>query len=128
MGREVSAKCLDCGSTFTVEHGGGCRFHLVRCDKCGATKSIAFKDLGELHLRYVKGLPEPYCIASAKEDERIQADTTLEPLSEHDYHNGVEAYAGKCRCGGPFTLDAAPRCPQCHSTHIEEGETTIMYD
>jgi predicted Zn-ribbon and HTH transcriptional regulator len=25
-------------------------------------------------------------------------------------------------------FDAPPRCPKCHSTRIEEGETNILYD
>jgi uncharacterized Zn finger protein len=56
MGSQVNAKCRECGNTFTVMHGGGFFFHLVRCDQCGETKSIKFSNLGELHLRYLKGL------------------------------------------------------------------------
>jgi len=51
-----------------------------------------------------------------------------EPISEHDYYIGVEALAGKCRCGGHYTFDAPPRCPKCLSTHISEGMTICNYD
>lgn len=128
MGHEVEAKCLDCGTTFTVMHGGGFFFHLVRCDKCGRTKSIGFDDLGELHLRYLKGLPGPYCVASSGHDEHVRKDLPVEPISEDEYHIGINAMAGKCRCGGKYTLDAPPRCPKCRSTRVEEGEAILMYD
>jgi len=128
MGHQVSAKCLDCGQRFTIDHGGGFSFHLVRCDRCGKTKSIGFDDLGELHLRYLKGLPGPYCIASAEHDENVRKHASVEPISEEEYHRGIEAIAGKCRCRGKYTLDAPPRCPKCRSTRIEEGEPTVMYD
>lgn len=128
MGSEVEAKCLDCGKIFTVKDGGGFFFHLVRCNKCGKTKSIGFDDLGELHLRYLKGLPAPYCIASSEHDRIIQKHATIEAISEEEYHRGIDAIAGKCRCGGKYTLDAPSRCPKCRSTHIEEGETILMYD
>ena len=128
MGHVVEAKCLDCGKSFKVGHGGGFFFHLVRCDKCGKTKSIGFDDLGELHLRYLKGLPGPYSVATAEHDETIRKHASVEPISEEEYHRGVERVAGKCKCRGKYTLDAPPRCPKCRSTRIEEGETTVMYD
>jgi len=128
MGHQVKAKCLDCGRTFTVDHGGGFVFHLVRCNKCGKTKSIGFDDLGDLHLSYLKGLPEPYCVASSEHDEKVRKYAPVQPISEDEYHRGVEAIAGKCRCGGKYTLDAPPRCLKCRSTRIEEGQITVMYD
>jgi len=128
MGHVVEAKCLDCGKSFKVEHGGGFFFHLVRCDKCGKTKSIGFDDLGELHLRYLKGLPGPYCVASSEHDENVRKHAPVEPISEEEYYRGVNAIAGKCRCGGKYNLDAPPRCPRCHSTRIKEGEVIVMYD
>jgi len=100
----------------------------VPCDKCGKTKSIGFDDLGELHLRYLKGLSGPYSVETSEHDQYIKNHTSLQPISEEDYYKGINAIAGKCRCRGKYTLDAPPRCPKCHSTRIEEGETTIMYD
>jgi len=49
MGHIATAKCLDCGETFIVNHGGGFFFYLLRCDRCGETKSIELDDLGDLH-------------------------------------------------------------------------------
>jgi hypothetical protein len=120
MGHVVKAKCLDCGKAFTVEHGGGFSFHLVRCDKCGKTKSIGFDDLGELHLRYLKGLSG----SNSLECNHL----SLESISEEEYWQRINVIAGECRCRGKYTLDALPRCPKCLSTQIEEGETTVMYD
>ena len=128
MGEVVKARCLDCGKSFKVERGGGFSFHLVRCDKCGKTRSIGFDELGELHMRYLKGLPGPYCVASSQHDEYVRKQIKVEPISEEEYYRGVNAVAGKCRCGGKYTLDAPPRCPKCHSTRIKEGEVTVMYD
>jgi hypothetical protein len=40
MGTSYMARCDDCGTEFFVEEGGGFSFNLVRCDKCGMTKTI----------------------------------------------------------------------------------------
>jgi hypothetical protein len=128
MGHQVEAKCRECGSTFTVDHGGGFSFHLVRCLNCGKTKSIGCDELGELHLRYLKGLPGPYSVANAEHDKEIRERAQVEPISEDEYYRGIEAIAGACRCGGRYCLDSPPRCPKCHSTQIDEGEITVMYD
>ena len=36
--------------------------------------------------------------------------------------------AGKCHCGGSYSLDGLPRCFQCGSTDLEEGEIIEFYD
>ena len=128
MGEATEAKCLDCGTSFSVHHGGGFSFHLLRCDTCGATKAVNFNELGELHLRYLKGLSGPYCIASAEHDEYVRKHAAVEPISEEEYHGRVEAFAGQCQCGGIFTFTALPRCPKCRSTRVKESGPTIMYD
>jgi len=128
MGHTVKAKCLDCGATTTINHGGGFFFHLLRCDKCGKTKSINFDELGELHLRYLKGLPGPYCVASSEHDEYVRKHIKAESISEDEYHKEIEILTGKCSCGGNYTFDAPPRCSRCRSTRLEEGEAGIFYD
>ena len=40
MGMEYMAKCDGCGTEFCVRDGGGFNFNLVRCNKCGDTKSV----------------------------------------------------------------------------------------
>jgi hypothetical protein len=128
MGSQSSARCLNCGKSFNLDEGGGFFFHLLRCNKCGKTKSIKFDGLGELHVRYIKGLQGPYCIASAEHDGLIQREAKVEPISEKEYYKGISAIVGKCACGGKFTINARPRCPKCRSTRIDKGEITKMYD
>lgn len=115
MGCQLKAECLDCGKTFTLNLGGGFRFHLVRCDKCGRTKSMDFDDLGDLHKH-------------PRNEENALEDRPVEPTWDDEYERRIEAIAGKCKCGGQYTLDAPPRCPKCRSTRLEEGEPTAMYD
>ncbi|MGZ4904489.1 MAG: hypothetical protein ACXV5I_06715 [Halobacteriota archaeon] len=119
MGAEYRVRCLHCGHTFSVRQGGGFAFHLLHCDTCGEDVSIGFDELGEAHLRYTKGLPEPYCVASGCFDRKIQERYPGTPLSEEEYHNVVEQIAGGCSCGGSFTFDAPPRCPRCRSRELE---------
>lgn len=129
MGYQFQAKCLDCGSTFTVRNGGGFFFHLLHCDRCGQAKGINFDELGELHVRYVKGLGMPYSSASKEHDWYIQEHSPVEPISGEEYYRRVEAVVGKCICGGNYTFDALPRCPQCHSTRFDDdGSSGICYD
>ena len=128
MGHTAEHKCLDCGKDFEAEHDGGFFFHLLRCDSCGKTKEVSFEEIEDLHTRYIKGLPGPYCVASSEHDDYVQQNVDVEPLSEKDYNNGVEKFAGVCKCGGSFLFDAPVRCPKCRSINIEEIRITIMYD
>jgi hypothetical protein len=126
MGQTSNTKCLDCGQKFELDQGGGLTFLLLRCDSCGMTKAIGYDEVGDLHLQYIKGLPGPYNIATSEIDRDIQKYTLVDPISEAEYHEDVEAFAGNCECGGKFTFNAPPRCPKCYSTRIEEGEIGIM--
>ena len=128
MGHRVNAKCLDCGHSFTVDNGGGFTFYPLRWDKCGRTKSIRFDRLGDLHLRYLKGLLGPNCVATSEHDKCVREQADVEPISEEDYLRGVEKTAGNCKCGGKYVFNAPPRCPKCRSTSIEEGNVIVMYD
>lgn len=129
MGETYLARCEKCGHEFRVSDGGGFLFHLLGCNRCGKTKSISFKEIGEPHLRYIKGLGMPYCIASAESDRKIQEGYPGEPISEKEYHLIVEKIAGKCNCGGKYKFNARPRCPKCRSVAIKDtGKERIMYD
>ena len=128
MGQTCAAKCRECGAEFELSDGGGFFFHLLRCDRCGKTKSISFDKLGDLHLRYVKGLDVPYSSASWEFDKSVQRNYPGEPISEAEYHQEIEKLLHKCRCGGRYRFDAPPRCPRCRSPEVEEGEINVLYD
>lgn len=130
MGTEYGAICNNCGKKFTIRDGGGFFFHLLHCDKCGKDKSISFKEIGEPHLKYIKGLEGPYCMVSRDSDKYIQENYPGKPLSKEEYHSIIEDILGKCMCGGALKFNAPPRCPKCKSTDFRsdpEGDI-IMYD
>lgn len=112
-----------------VKHGGGFCFHLLHCDKCGKDEAVHFDKLGELHLRYLKGLDMPYSTASFEFDGHVQKHYQGEPISEADYHKAIEKMIRKCRCGGTYRFEAPPRCQSCGSAAIvvEEG-VVCFYD
>ncbi len=128
MGQIATGKCLDCGETFIVNHGGGFFFYLLRCDRCGKTKSMRLDDLADRHTRFGNGLPGPYPFSRMETNEQVRKNALAELIPKDDYHNGIEGIAGNCGCGGKYTMDAPPRCPKCHSTRIEEGEIILIYD
>jgi Zn finger protein HypA/HybF involved in hydrogenase expression len=129
MGQTVQAKCRECRKVFYVDYGGGFYYHLVHCEKCGEKKQIGFVELGELHLRYLKGLSMPFCIASTEHDQYVREHVQVEPITEDEYHKGVESIAGTCGCGGNYSLNAPPRCPKCHSTQFyETGRGDIIWN
>ena len=69
-----------------------------------------------------------YCIASSEHDKDVRENYAGEPLTEKEYDKAVEQFAGKCKCGGQFSLTAPVRCPKCKSDDIDLGEAMIMYD
>ena len=116
MGGMAGYICRACGTHFTVRGGGGFRFDELHCDACGADRAVGHAELGDIHLRFVKGLSVPYAVSRRESDARIQRDYPGEPLSEGAYHAAVEATLEPCVCGGRFRYDAPPRCPGCRST------------
>lgn len=128
MGTRARAKCLDCKEQFTVSHGGGFMFHQLQCVRCGQATNIGFSDLGDLHLRYLKGSDRPYTVAFADQHRYVREHLDIEPIAEDDYYAAVEVAAGKCDCGGKLSFDAPARCPKCGSVQIEEGDVFACYD
>jgi hypothetical protein len=127
MGSEKAATCLNCGDQFTVSDGGGFRFHQLRCVRCGQVRFVGFEELGDLHLRYLKGSVAPYTVAFAGEHEYVREHVDIEPISSEEYFAAVAA-AVNCNCGGDLSFDAPPRCPKCGSLRIEEGAEIACYD
>jgi hypothetical protein len=99
-----------------MRNGGGFYFDLLHCDRCGAARSVSHEELGDVHLRVVKGLTVPYAGARATMDREIQRNYPGEPLSEDEYHAAAEATLPACTCGGTFRYGAPARCPTCRST------------
>ncbi len=129
MGCSTEAKCLDCGNTFTISRGGGFLFHLLRCRKCGKTKTVGFDEIEGIHHRYLKGLAGPYCIATSGHDEKVRKNRDIKPVSKKEYNREIELFAGSCECGGRYAFNAPVRCPECFSTHFDEGcDKITMYD
>ncbi len=116
MGSVTGHICTACGTKFRVRNGGGFFFDMLHCDACGKPRSVGHRDLGETHLRFVKGLDHPYAVARMEMDRRIQQDYPGEPLSRDEYHAAAEATLDPCSCGGRFTYGAPARCPNCRST------------
>jgi hypothetical protein len=71
MGQNYSVICAQCSHEFGISKGGGFVFHLLHCDGCGKSKSISFEKIGEPHLRYLKGLPGPYCMATREQHKLL---------------------------------------------------------
>ena len=132
MGSSSGHICRACGTRFTVMSGGGFFFDMLHCDTCGATKEVGHRELGDVHLGFVKGLPGPYAVARAAMDRRIQREYKGQPLTRDEYHAGAEATLGACACGGRFTYDAPARCPECRSTEdqwdVDPHGSGIFYD
>ena len=116
MGSISGHICTTCGEHFRVRDGGGFFSDMLHCDQCGRARSVSHEDLGDIHLRFVKGLSTPYAMARARLDREIQATYPGKPLSRAEYHAAAEATLDACACGGRFRYDAPPRCPGCRST------------
>lgn len=127
MGTQRKATCRDCKAHITVDEGGGFLFHLLRCVRCGRANRIGLRELGDVHVRYLKGSERPYTVASSAEHEYIRQQVDVESMSPEDYFDAVEGFR-KCDCGGRLSFDAPPRCPRCGSLEITLGEVTACYD
>ena len=116
MGQISGHICGTCSERFSVSSGGGFFFDMLHCDRCGRPQSVAHRDLGDIHLRFVKGLETPYAVARAAMDRDIQANYPGEPIGRAEYHGLAEATLDACPCGGRFAYDAPARCPGCGAT------------
>jgi hypothetical protein len=115
VGSAAGYICRACGTRFGTRSGGGFFFDLLHCDTCGAVRTVRHRDLGDIHLRFVKGLPSPYAVVRLEMDRRIQREYPGEPLNTAEYHAAAEATLDPCSCGGRFRYDSPARCPQCRS-------------
>ena len=132
MGTATGHICRACRTRFSVSDGGGFFFDLLHCDRCGREQSVGHEELGDIHLRFVKGLKTPYALARAQMDRRIQREYPGKPLNRDEYHGAAEATLGPCPCGGSFRYGAPPRCPTCGSTSelwdTDPAASLVHYD
>ncbi len=107
MGYQFEATCSACDHRFTVRDGGGERFDLLHCDRCGRSRSVEYAKVGDWRQAEEQG-------AAAREE----------------YRRALEEHAGPCRCGGHFRVGAPARCPKCRSPDFREdpGGRSILYD
>jgi hypothetical protein len=116
MGSASGFICRDCGTRFMARSGGGFYFDLLHCATCGKERRVPHQELGEIHLRFVKGLPGPYAVSRTAMDRRIQRENEHSPLTRAEYHAAAESTLEPCACGGRFRYRAPSRCPGCRST------------
>jgi hypothetical protein len=83
-------------------------------------KSVGFDKLGEVHAAYLKGMRGPHAVVTREHDASVRQSFAGKPISRRAYNAKVEAFAGRCRCGGSFTLRASARCPRCRSKSFKE--------
>ena len=119
--------CKDCGTKYEIRRGGGFTNHDLHCDKCGELKTVDFWDLGEIHLKFIKGLDIPYCVATGASDKYIQDNYPGDPIDEDEYHRLVEEFAAN---EWRKYTKAPTRCPKCRSANYEKDPNGkyILYD
>ena len=116
MGSAMGHICRACGTRFSVRDGGGFFFDMLHCEACGRTASLGHRELGDIHLRFIKGLDHPYAVARAAMDRQIQQEYPGEPLDRNAYHAAAEATLDPCPCGGDSAMTRQPDAPSCRST------------
>ena len=112
--------CEACGHRAVVREGGGSGLYLLHCAACGEPKLLTRDDVHEPHLRYLKGLPESGRELTEGYDKAEVDACHGAPLSLEGFLASVEAVAGECGCGGAYSLEAPPRCPECHSADLAD--------
>jgi hypothetical protein len=108
MGSSTGHVCKACGTRFGVRSGGGFYFDMLHCDAPGKAQSVGHQALGDVHLRFVKGLGHPMPSLAPRWTVRSSKIIQGEPRSRDEYHAAAEAPLEPCPCGGPFRYDAQP--------------------
>ena len=99
----------------------------VHCDKCGEEISGADKfSLNNPYRKYIKWLEISELIAKGTDEKVIESLNNDsygyigKSIDRNEYIRLIEKVLGKCKCGGNYTHDAPPRCPNCRSKEYEE--------
>jgi hypothetical protein len=104
MGSMLNVICSACGHQAQQIDGAIMSGFNPRCTKCGRTRFVSISDLFD-------------------DQEQGSGRADFDSLESR-----VPIVAGKCRCGGQFTLDAPFRCRKCRSTDVVTEDTGLMVD
>ena len=115
------ATCRECEKAFSASRGHGRRFQQLRCDACGDTLLVGHEEIADLHRRFMIAADK-----AGEIDDWEEGSRAFDRASD-EFREGVEAFAGKCSCGGRFRYGAPIRCPSCCSTDVEQGEIRRLY-
>jgi Zn finger protein HypA/HybF involved in hydrogenase expression len=127
MGALYGAICKECGTKYKARLGPNMLGFVVHCDKCG--KEISGGDsfsLNWLYERYTKWLQISELIAKGADEKAIESINNDRyghigsPIDRNEYIKLIEEVLGRCKCGGNYTHDAPPRCPNCGSKEYDE--------
>jgi hypothetical protein len=119
MGKQLNSVCCRCGVKFYARWIGGFHYeHVLYCDTCGREKSISYVKLGESILKYVQGLER---LDSHTSTNKWIHNYSLKGISNKEFEYAVEKASGKCACGGQYSLNANPCCPECGSTSVRQS-------
>lgn len=96
MAEMLEVTCRSCGTISEQLDGALMSGYQPRCVKCGKTKLVSIARLME----------------TDPDLDHVEADVWT--LREQR----IPELAGRCECGGTFSLDAPLRCPSCHATDV----------
>ena len=116
MATIVRNTCLDCDTVFTRTVGPTMTADNLTCDRCGRSQLVSHAAIGDVHLRYIKGLAGPWSVSRTEADAFVRAHYPGEPLERADYEVAAEDALEPCSCGGRFRYGAPARCPRCGAT------------
>jgi len=127
MGISYGAICKECGTKYKARMGQNMLGFCVHCDKCGEEIIGADKfSLNNPYRKYIKWLEISELIAKGADEKVIESINNDrygyigKSIDRNEYIRLIVKVLGKCKCGGNYTHDAPPRCPNCRSKEYEE--------
>jgi len=98
VGTLLEVTCRACGTVSNQTDGPIFAGYNPRCVQCGATKLVSIERLRRTDSPDLD--PEGKGVWALREER-------------------IPELAGRCECGGAFSLDAPIRCPSCRSTDVK---------
>ncbi|MFW6163697.1 MAG: hypothetical protein ACODAJ_13085 [Planctomycetota bacterium] len=118
--RHRRVMCRACGWRGEVVEGGAPGLYLLHCESCGEPRRVTREELGDIYLRYLKGLPEDARQMVAGYDPAAVEACVGAPLTLEALFAAIETHAGRCSCGGTLSLEAPPRCRRCRCDDLAD--------